>query len=1250
MSFQETVLIEFRGSDNVSPVINRLNKSFEALGKNKALQQIKNDLNSYITDVNKWKAALQGIEKQNPELKTNANFQGLVQDVEKLQKGFKIAEKESKGFEKSWDKHGEGVNESVATAMRNRFNKSKELLELFNKTQEVISPKGIDASAEDITKSVGLTEKPKETEPKPSEKEPKKDEKDDSAKKEAQKEVTKETSNVSKDLKSVDTSVKKLDNVITKVINSLERFNKALSNATGGSGGKGTPNKQPSLKPSETPTEQTTFDNKNNAITVGNVAPLDKETHNATAYNRAVEDLNKSTTTLNTNISHTAKGFRESTSSMLPAIRSSNNLTRTFGETSLASSSLNLSLKPSDLSTTAGSFDKLSSSLSAVTQGMSHVNGIFTQFFAVIGSGNAIMDMLTNASMRQTNQIMLNANRSRESASKTYDFIQDLVVRLPGNDDFLNQILVQTASMNPDMGTEDLGKIGVATANYYMLAKAKGQNNYETERELRSYLLTGETLAFRNSVLSSEIKEMKKGHTVYERSIKLQEAMQRVGMDSIATYDSYANALEELRGHFQKAFADLGEVLVAVVHPFMKLYNSIDNLLGTRLSQFIIASTVSLSLMFTAVIMLTNGIYLLGRGFLGFLNMVSAASKITTFISSVGGLRNALNSTRTSLETLMGVENAAIIVELRATVFKFLGMDASYKKAMATRAEAEMENHLKNSKEASRQAEMYYNLAKEEGAAQSYYKAMATDFEKVAEEEKALADAAAIERTELLIASKEAETMATETNTASLWGNISAKLKNTAQTIYNTVAIAYETIVVGDETIAVQLQTSAEEGNTLAKMLLRGYAIREAVVRAYNTVNTWIETGAIDNNTRAEMTNLGMKIRQLWNNLKVVASKVADWVATNGLTVATWLLNGALAILNVLLSPIGLTIMAIVGAVLLLIKGFEWLGQSFGWWNDIGGMFEAIQSGIGRVWDAFMNSEPVQQIITTFQNFAYTIETLFNFIGSIGGGLWELIFGVGQNEDGTLDIVGILLEIGGAIGNFLYWLSSFEEILAIFDAIGSAIAWVLETWNDFVDSAEMQSLIKAFQDIRAIFGEAFGEIFEAFQEVGEAFGSIFEDDSSTKEATDGVNVLLELLKVLASIIKTVVIPPLKAVADTVKWIADGIKWVADGVAWLEGKESPTAQKPQNIANTNGGYNSYYTDLLSGGASYDYSQTQGMTQSYNYNDTQKTSSVFNIFNEGSVQADARNMSAKDVQKMFTGAFGYNKARGTEGILN
>ena len=59
--------------------------------------------------------------------------------------------------------------------------------------------------------------------------------------------------------------------------------------------------------------------------------------------------------------------------------------------------------------------------------------------------------------------------------------------------------------------------------------------------------------------------------------------------------------------------------------------------------------------------------------------------------------------------------------------------------------------------------------------------------------------------------------------------------------------------------------------------------------------------------------------------------------------------------------------------------------------------------------------------------------------------------------------------------------------------------------------------------------------------------------------------------------------------------------------------------------------------------------QTLTQNYNSATTHSPTIVNNNFNEGSVQADARNMSAKDVQAMFTGAFGYNKARGTKGIL-
>ena len=60
--------------------------------------------------------------------------------------------------------------------------------------------------------------------------------------------------------------------------------------------------------------------------------------------------------------------------------------------------------------------------------------------------------------------------------------------------------------------------------------------------------------------------------------------------------------------------------------------------------------------------------------------------------------------------------------------------------------------------------------------------------------------------------------------------------------------------------------------------------------------------------------------------------------------------------------------------------------------------------------------------------------------------------------------------------------------------------------------------------------------------------------------------------------------------------------------------------------------------------------QTLTQTYNNATNHSPTIVNNNFGEGSVQADARNMSAKDVQTLFTGAFGYNKARGTQGVLS
>ena len=554
-----------------------------------------------------------------------------------------------------------------------------------------------------------------------------------------------------------------------------------------------------------------------------------------------------------------------------------------------------------------------------------------------------------------------------------------------------------------------------------------------------------------------------------------------------------------------------------------------------------------------------------------------------------------------------------------------------------------------------------------------------------------------------------------------------------------------------------------------------------------------------------------------------------------------------------------MTILAIVGAVLLLIWAFEELGRAFGWWEDIGGMFDAIQSGLQRIWDAFVNSEPVQQIITTFQNLWYTLDTFFNFLGTIGGGLWELIFGVDDSSsDGAFDIVGLLLEIGGAIGNFVYWLSPIEEILSIFDAIGMAIGYFLDTWNEFVDTPEMQGLIEGFQEVRVAFGEVFDEFSSVINEITLIFGdlweAIFGGTGETEEATESTNILLEVLKAVAWVLNNTLVPLLKAfafvlhlaitplhwVADVLrtitglfkdtgdsvdtatesgigfldlfgfigdslqnlwntmqpildiiiqvfdvviarvidnltesiqglynifnaivsvitfvidvfnglwsaiggldgivnglswafggllgflkdvgyflndiyekaKWVVDTFGWVGDAVGdavngvtdffsqdgnltqtqnvnygeqgsmalldsvgltpeqlismgdtlnseWTN-KNQEYLNRPINNAQSNDPITSYLRNAPLDSEVYgyltqpvDYSKTPQMTEPYKTVNQQQSQVVQNIFNEGSVQADARNMSAKDVQTLFTGAFGYNKARGTQGIIN
>ena len=277
-----------------------------------------------------------------------------------------------------------------------------------------------------------------------------------------------------------------------------------------------------------------------------------------------------------------------------------------------------------------------------------------------------------------------------------------------------------------------------------------------------------------------------------------------------------------------------------------------------------------------------------------------------------------------------------------------------------------------------------------------------------------------------------------------------------------------------------------------------------------------------------------------------------DTDATVGLTLSELVLTETTLALDVALAPIIVTVLLIVGAIALLIVAIEEVGKAFGWWTDFGSMFDAIKDGIGRIWEAIMNSEPVQAIITTFQNFFYTMESFFGSLWGILGGIFELFFGVNTEAEGTFDIVGAIINVLTTLLDLIWNFSPIglllQGILKIFDAIGSTIGWIMDSWNNFIDSAEMQTLITEFQEIRKAFGEAFQVIGDAIGELMNAFGNLFsfmsEDDSTGQVAEDGTW-LTDVLRGIASLISTVVVPVIKTFADVIKVVAIPIQFLAD---------------------------------------------------------------------------------------------------------
>ena len=79
-------------------------------------------------------------------------------------------------------------------------------------------------------------------------------------------------------------------------------------------------------------------------------------------------------------------------------------------------------------------------------------------------------------------------------------------------------------------------------------------------------------------------------------------------------------------------------------------------------------------------------------------------------------------------------------------------------------------------------------------------------------------------------------------------------------------------------------------------------------------------------------------------------------------------------------------ILAIIAAIGLLVLAVYEIGKAFGWWSDVSTMLDAVQAGVQRLWNAFINHPDVQGVINgirwAWQQLQPAIQAVISWVGS----------------------------------------------------------------------------------------------------------------------------------------------------------------------------------------------------------------------------------------------------------------------------
>lgn len=217
--------------------------------------------------------------------------------------------------------------------------------------------------------------------------------------------------------------------------------------------------------------------------------------------------------------------------------------------------------------------------------------------------------------------------------------------------------------------------------------------------------------------------------------------------------------------------------------------------------------------------------------------------------------------------------------------------------------------------------------------------------------------------------------------------------------------------------------------------------------------------------------------------------------------------------------PVGIAIAAIA----LLAIGIYEAGKAFGWWKDVGTMFEALKAGVLALWDAFISNPYVIQVIDLIRQ---GLTDAWNAIVGFGSAIMTALTGAGGNFDilsfmiqnlgMVLNAVGplVVLAIQGIIQHFrnLYtagqivwpYISSaistamgiatgivnagkgvFQSLAGVWNGLSSTVSSMASTISGALSSAG-----SAWNSFKTTVMNAVQPILDAASQVGDAIGQI----------------------------------------------------------------------------------------------------------------------------------------------------------------